>query len=203
MSRVMDQLVFSVGSELTLFMPGIVEGRTFLRRLGHPAFRVTVQTGKHNQPLGRLPGQGRRRRTPGLRRQNHLCLDLRHTGLPLQRQPALRPGQRQFQPGEKLYRGALRYQSEAPRCTGAITAVWAQAQFPEKGTGTQSLKGLLWKTIVVRPVAAPELVVPIAAHVTAQGNDGVGASLAPEHAREFEPLPDHRLATTFDYAKSP
>jgi hypothetical protein len=46
-----DQLVFSVGSELTLFMQGIVEGKTFTKRLSHPSFWATVQAGKHNKPL--------------------------------------------------------------------------------------------------------------------------------------------------------
>jgi len=46
-----DQLVLSVGSELTLFMRGILEGKTLEQRMNHPAFWATVKAGKHNQPL--------------------------------------------------------------------------------------------------------------------------------------------------------
>lgn len=45
------RLVFSVGSELTLFMQGIVEGRTFLERMHHPSFWERVRAGAHNAPL--------------------------------------------------------------------------------------------------------------------------------------------------------
>ena len=45
------QLVFSVGSELTLFMQGIIEGRDFMHRLRNPSFREIIKSGKHNQPL--------------------------------------------------------------------------------------------------------------------------------------------------------
>ncbi len=43
-----EQLVFSVGSELTLFMQGIVEGNNFIERMGHPAFWENIKAGKHN-----------------------------------------------------------------------------------------------------------------------------------------------------------
>ncbi len=46
-----DQLVFSVGSELTLFMHGIVEGNNFPERIGNPTFWETIRAGAHNQPL--------------------------------------------------------------------------------------------------------------------------------------------------------
>jgi hypothetical protein len=52
-----DRVVFSVGSESTLFMqagkdrPGIVEGNNVLERLGNPSFWETVRSGAHNPPL--------------------------------------------------------------------------------------------------------------------------------------------------------
>jgi hypothetical protein len=46
-----EAMVLSVGSELTLFMKGIVEGRTFLKRLRNPALQEIVKSGKHNQRL--------------------------------------------------------------------------------------------------------------------------------------------------------
>jgi hypothetical protein len=45
------QVVFSVGSELTLFMRGMLEGDTFLERLQHPSFGEQVRSGAHNAPL--------------------------------------------------------------------------------------------------------------------------------------------------------
>jgi hypothetical protein len=45
------RVVFSVGSELTLFMAGIVEGGSVFERLGHPGFWQRVQAGEHNGPL--------------------------------------------------------------------------------------------------------------------------------------------------------
>jgi hypothetical protein len=45
------QVVLSVGSELTLFMDGIVPGATFLERLQHPDFWEPVRAGAHNGPL--------------------------------------------------------------------------------------------------------------------------------------------------------
>lgn len=44
-------VVLSVGSELTLFMAGIVEGGTFLERLAHPTFWERVRAGAHDEPL--------------------------------------------------------------------------------------------------------------------------------------------------------
>lgn len=46
-----QELVFSVGSELTLFMNGIVPGDNVLDRLSNPAFWELVRSGAHNQPL--------------------------------------------------------------------------------------------------------------------------------------------------------
>jgi hypothetical protein len=46
-----DGLVFSVGSEATLFMQGIVAGNNVLERLGNPSFWETVRSGAHNAPL--------------------------------------------------------------------------------------------------------------------------------------------------------
>lgn len=46
-----EQLVLSVGSELTLFMRGMVEGKTLEKRMNHPSFWTTVKAGKHNPPL--------------------------------------------------------------------------------------------------------------------------------------------------------
>jgi hypothetical protein len=46
-----QHLVLSAGSELTLFMQGIVEGNTFMERMGHPAFWEHIKAGAHNKPL--------------------------------------------------------------------------------------------------------------------------------------------------------
>jgi hypothetical protein len=46
-----EQLVFSVGSELTLFMQGIVEGRSFTARIKNPNLISYVKAGEHNKPL--------------------------------------------------------------------------------------------------------------------------------------------------------
>ena len=45
------QVVFSVGSEATLLMAGIVEGGSVFERLEHPDFWQRVQAGEHNGPL--------------------------------------------------------------------------------------------------------------------------------------------------------
>ena len=49
--RWQNQVVFSVGSELTLFMQGIVEGDNVFERLAHPSLWENVKAGKHNAPL--------------------------------------------------------------------------------------------------------------------------------------------------------
>jgi hypothetical protein len=45
------RVVFSVGSELTLFMRGIVEGDSLFERMASPTFWETVRSGAHNTPL--------------------------------------------------------------------------------------------------------------------------------------------------------
>ena len=45
------QVVFSAGSEATLFMAGIVEGGSVFERLEHPDFWKRIQAGEHNGPL--------------------------------------------------------------------------------------------------------------------------------------------------------
>jgi hypothetical protein len=49
--RYPERLVFSVGSELTLFMQGIVEGRNIVARIKNPGFMSRVKAGEHNKPL--------------------------------------------------------------------------------------------------------------------------------------------------------
>jgi hypothetical protein len=46
-----DRVVMSVGSESTLFMRGIIEGRTLIKRLGNPKLREIVLAGEHNKAL--------------------------------------------------------------------------------------------------------------------------------------------------------
>jgi hypothetical protein len=46
-----DQLTFSVGNELTLFMRGIVPGRSFARRAQIAVLRDAVRSGRHISPL--------------------------------------------------------------------------------------------------------------------------------------------------------
>lgn len=43
--------VFLVGSELTLFMQGIVPGKNVSQRMGNPANREMIRAGKHNEAL--------------------------------------------------------------------------------------------------------------------------------------------------------
>jgi hypothetical protein len=45
------KIVFSLGSELTLFMQGILEGNNLMERMGSPSFRENVMAGRHNKPL--------------------------------------------------------------------------------------------------------------------------------------------------------
>ena len=44
-------IVFSLGSELTLFMQGILEGENLMERMSKPSFREAVMSGKHNKPV--------------------------------------------------------------------------------------------------------------------------------------------------------
>jgi len=46
-----QRLVLSIGSELTLFTQGFVEGNNVLERLSHPAFWEQIKAGSHNKPL--------------------------------------------------------------------------------------------------------------------------------------------------------
>ena len=46
-----DRLIFSVGNELTLFMRGIVPGRSFPKRANLPVLREIVKSGRHTAPL--------------------------------------------------------------------------------------------------------------------------------------------------------
>ncbi|MGD0329430.1 MAG: abortive infection protein [Nitrososphaeria archaeon] len=46
-----ERIVFSIGSELTLFIQGIVEGRNFTARLSNPSLIPRVKAGEHNKPL--------------------------------------------------------------------------------------------------------------------------------------------------------
>ena len=46
-----ERLVFSIGSELTLFMQGIVEGRNFSSRIKNPKLISRLKAGEHNKPL--------------------------------------------------------------------------------------------------------------------------------------------------------
>jgi hypothetical protein len=55
--RYPGKVVFSVGSEFTLFMRGIVPGKTLMQRM-HNAFKTDfVKSGKHNQPLNDFLGR--------------------------------------------------------------------------------------------------------------------------------------------------
>ena len=45
------KLVFSVGSELTLFMQGIVKGKYLTTRIKNPTFMSHIKAGEHNKPL--------------------------------------------------------------------------------------------------------------------------------------------------------
>lgn len=44
-------LVLSIGTELTLFMQGIVEGNTLMERVGNPTFREHARLGTYHWPL--------------------------------------------------------------------------------------------------------------------------------------------------------
>jgi hypothetical protein len=47
----MPQVVLSIGTELTLFMQGIVEGDTLMERISNPGFRENLLAGTYNKPL--------------------------------------------------------------------------------------------------------------------------------------------------------
>jgi hypothetical protein len=46
-----QHLVLSAGSELTLFMKGMVEGNNLLERMGNSTFWESIRAGSHNKPL--------------------------------------------------------------------------------------------------------------------------------------------------------
>jgi hypothetical protein len=46
-----DRLVLLIGSELTLFMQGILPGRNLTGRMRHPSFWENAKAGRHNPPL--------------------------------------------------------------------------------------------------------------------------------------------------------
>jgi hypothetical protein len=46
-----QQIVFLVGSELTLFMQGIVPGKNIAQRIGKSSSWEVIKAGKHNEPL--------------------------------------------------------------------------------------------------------------------------------------------------------
>ena len=49
--RYPGRLVFSVGSESTLFMQGIIPGKNLTARIKNPQFRSCIKAGEHNKPL--------------------------------------------------------------------------------------------------------------------------------------------------------
>jgi hypothetical protein len=51
------QLVLSLGTELTLFMQGILEGNNLFERMGHPLFWENIKAGIHNKPLNAFLAQ--------------------------------------------------------------------------------------------------------------------------------------------------
>ena len=52
-----ERLVLLVGSELTLFMQGIVPGKNIIRRMRHPEFWTRAKAGVHNKPLNAFLAQ--------------------------------------------------------------------------------------------------------------------------------------------------
>ena len=50
-TRFPERVVFSLGSELTLFTQGFVEGKNIFERLSGPSFFTNIRTGAHNAPL--------------------------------------------------------------------------------------------------------------------------------------------------------
>jgi hypothetical protein len=66
-ARYPGQLVFSVGSELTLFMQGIIPGRFLMKRLHNMMAGDVVKSGRHNKPLNDFLA----RATPAVRQVFH------------------------------------------------------------------------------------------------------------------------------------
>jgi hypothetical protein len=46
-----ERLILIIGSEFTLFMRGILEGKSYLNRIQNPALKSNILEGRHNQPL--------------------------------------------------------------------------------------------------------------------------------------------------------
>ena len=49
-----DKVVFVTEGELTLFMQGILEGRTLPKRIASPSFMAKVKAGEHNKPQNEI-----------------------------------------------------------------------------------------------------------------------------------------------------
>ena len=58
LQRYPERLVFSVGSELTLFMREIVKGRNFMARIKNPTLIPRIKAGEHNKPLNEFLAKG-------------------------------------------------------------------------------------------------------------------------------------------------
>ncbi len=52
-----DKVVFSVGSEATLFTQGIIAGSNFFERMNNPSFWVSIKGGTHNKALNEFLAQ--------------------------------------------------------------------------------------------------------------------------------------------------
>jgi hypothetical protein len=52
-----DRLVFSIGTELTLFMQGILPGKTLMERISNPAIWGEIKAGTYTKPLNEFLAQ--------------------------------------------------------------------------------------------------------------------------------------------------
>lgn len=68
------QVMFSVGSEATLFTAGIAESGSVFERLEHPSFWGAGPGRRAQRAARRLPGRGGRPGARGVPRSRHLCL---------------------------------------------------------------------------------------------------------------------------------
>jgi len=55
-----DSFVFVAEGELTLFMQGILEGRTLQKRIANPSFMAKIKAGEHNKPLNEFLAKANR-----------------------------------------------------------------------------------------------------------------------------------------------
>jgi hypothetical protein len=55
--RQYPRLVLVLGSELTIFMQGLLEGGNFFERISGPSFRQAILSGAHNKPLNAFLGR--------------------------------------------------------------------------------------------------------------------------------------------------